>query len=216
MAQINGSHLLGTFGCSRGHRIRLIGGLHTFFYSHKAGATLAWLANAPGVRGCSALRARADVFLARRPSSVNAGVGLPGLRSMRESCAAIFHSHPARLLSGLVLRTGQNASPFRLLGALIAVGKAVAEFGLRTSGNAGSIHSYIYIVANYARCTRVIGTFYHQNRLIRPNWHQNRPGKPKKSPAASRGRANSLRQRLGRHRPSQVQHQPVGPCKQGD
>ncbi len=56
------------------------------------------LANAPGVRGCSALRARADVFVVRCLSSAKAMVGAPGLRSMRESCAPILHSHPARLL----------------------------------------------------------------------------------------------------------------------
>ena len=67
----------------------------------KAGAARSWLANAPGVRGCSALRARADVLAVRSFSSANAVVGAPNLRSMRESCAPILHSHPARLRAGL-------------------------------------------------------------------------------------------------------------------
>ena len=61
----------------------------------------AWLANAPGVRGCSALRARADVFVALCLSSANTVAGEPGLCGMRESCAPILHSHPARLLAWL-------------------------------------------------------------------------------------------------------------------
>ena len=59
------------------------------------------LANAPDIRVCSALRARADVFVALCLSSANTIVGEPGLRSMRESSAPILHSHPARLLAWL-------------------------------------------------------------------------------------------------------------------
>ena len=50
-------------------------GLWVPLRSWGAGATPAWLANAPGVRGCSTLRARADVFLALCPSHANAVVG---------------------------------------------------------------------------------------------------------------------------------------------
>ncbi len=59
------------------------------------------LANARGVRGRSTLRARADVLLARCLGHANSMVGAPGLHSMRESCAAILHSRPARLRAGL-------------------------------------------------------------------------------------------------------------------
>ena len=66
------------------------------------------LANAPGVRGCSALRARADVFVALYLIHAKALVGAPGLRSMRESCTPILHSHPARLRVGLGAAHGER------------------------------------------------------------------------------------------------------------
>ena len=41
------------------------------------------------------------MFVVRCLSGANAVAGAPGLRSMRESCAAILHSHAARLRAGL-------------------------------------------------------------------------------------------------------------------
>ena len=77
-------------------------------------AILTWLANAPAVRGCSALRARSDMFVALYLGNANGVVGVPGLRSMRESFAAILHSHPARLRAGLGAAHGGRSLTRRL------------------------------------------------------------------------------------------------------
>ena len=65
-------------------------------------------ANAPGVRGCSALRARADMFVAPCLGHAKTVVGAPDLRSMRESRAAMLHSRPARLRAGWGTAQGER------------------------------------------------------------------------------------------------------------
>ena len=115
VAQINGSHLLGTFGCSRGHRIRLIGGLHTYLHWGIFRIDPALWLSLPGLLCAACWRHAAHVgeragrlwLLCATSSRRCVFDALPQSResvgwcnrrwSMRESCAAILHSHPARL-----------------------------------------------------------------------------------------------------------------------
>ena len=71
------------------------------------GATLLSLANAPGVRGCSALRARADVLLARSLSHAKVLVGAPCVVACANP-ALRSYSHPARLRVGLGAAHGER------------------------------------------------------------------------------------------------------------
>ena len=79
-----------------------------------ASATRTRLANAPGVRGCSALRARADVFVVRYLRSANAMVAAPGVVACANpalrSSTATWHACGL----GWVLRMGEETAGNRV------------------------------------------------------------------------------------------------------